>query len=251
MKDPSVLTGTSRLRGSNVLSLMAWVWTVVAIILALARWREVRLLRAQLAGVVPTEFPAPLPSPAAPAAVPVEARPSGGTPSPELLRARADVGQLTRELIARRQSAADSEGRSPDASRELERLMQGRNPSDHPDFVAAESLQNRGFASPEEALETFWWAHAGPDRGVKSEDLWWSPTEPAGEGYHYEIGLGYGVGPFTGYRVLSREEIGPDEVLITLQRQEQHHVIEEEARFIRTDTGWKRKPSIRRVKNDP
>lgn len=235
--------------GRAVLSLILWSWTAVAVVLALVQWREIRRLRTQLADVTPIESPDR--SPAENSANSTEPRSSSGAPSPELLQARATVAQLMRELTVQPDPAADPGRDSHNASDELERLMQGRTPADHPDFVAAEALQNRGFASPEAALETFWWSYAGRNRDVKFEDLWWSPTEPAGEGYHYEIFLGQGVGPFTGYRVVSRAQTGPDEVLFTLQRQEQHSVIEEQARFIRTDTGWKRMPAIRRVKDEP
>ncbi|MFO1458667.1 MAG: hypothetical protein U1G08_04600 [Verrucomicrobiota bacterium] len=227
----------------------AMLWMLAAALLCWAALHRL-ITQAREVGVMGT----PPGSPGANVVNPAPAESGAHPPTPpsaELLRSRALVAQLTRELgdIGRK--------RSPDASMhatgnsELDRLLKGRRPSEAPDFVRAESIRNRGFSGPDEALETFYWNYAGPGRLKDFDALWWSPSEPAGEGYHYELGLGHGFSTLRGYRVASREQINADEVLFRLQREEQHGVIEEEARFVRTPDGWKRKPEVRRVRDAP
>lgn len=172
-------------------------------------------------------------------------------PSPELLQARERVARLHRELAAVRETIPQSRPAAAGTEDDLTRLMEGQRPSDAADFRPAEHLENRGFASAEEALETFFWSFSGEDRHLPFEDLWWQPSEPAGEGFHYEVDLGHGIGRLKGYRVTRRDEVGPDEVILHVEREERHAVIREEARLVRTDSGWKRMPAIRRVPNKP
>lgn len=174
-------------------------------------------------------------------------------PSAELLKARAAVAAL------RAPAGGDATPRhhanrtdSTSARDDLHRLMKGRLPSNQPDFVAAAGVQNRGFGTPEEALETFWWHFAALSRRADSETfgkLWWSPEGKAPEGYHYEIGLGMGVGAFTGYRVSGRDNVSADEVVFHLEREERGSVVQEDALFIRIGDHWLRKPVVRLVKN--
>jgi len=173
------------------------------------------------------------------------------SPSPELLQARERVARLHRELAAA--GGALPEPRDPrvGAEDDLARLMQGLRPSDAPDFRPAEHLENRGSASAEDALETFYWSYSGSERHLPPEDLWWHPSEPAGEGFHYELDLGHGVGQLKGYRVSRREQFGADEVILSVEREEGRGVIQEEARYIRTASGWKRMPAVRRVPDKP
>lgn len=176
-------------------------------------------------------------------------------PSPELLRARAEVAELVQQVARRTDShTADREATNDSGTgeSELDRLMKGRRPSEFPDFVSADQIQNRGFDTADHALESFWWHFAGPDRmGNDSTRLWWSPPTNPPTGFHYEIFLGMGVGGLTGYRVTRREEVSPGEVLFHLQREEGRRVVEEQARFIRDGHRWVRKPSVKLVPDQP
>lgn len=174
-------------------------------------------------------------------------------PSAELLKARAAVAAL------RDRAGGDAAPRlhanradSTSVQDDLHRLMKGRLPSNQPDFVAAAGVRNLGFGTPENALETFWWHFAASGRADSEtfEKLWWSPEGAAPDGYHFEIGLGMGVGAFTGYRVSGRDNVSADEVVFHLEREERGSVVEEDALFIRIGDHWVRKPVVRLVKND-
>jgi hypothetical protein len=175
-------------------------------------------------------------------------------PSVALLQARAEVAELLR--LQNFKATAPKGGVAPDRSSardevDLERLMKDRLPSGFPDFVAKEHLVNRGHDTAAHALETYYWCYAAPGRmtAKSMDELWWQPPEPAPDGYHYEIGLGQGIGSFTGYRIARVEEVSAGEVVYHLQREESRSVVDEEARFVRIDDAWKRKPSIRLVRN--
>ena len=213
---------------------------------AVTQQRELRVLRQRLVerttlstANAPTADPAP-----------------SERPSPELLRARAEVAELVQQAARRTDvHAADREvtyASGTDGS-ELDRLMKGRRPSEFPDFKAADQIQNRGFDTADHALESFWWHFAGPDRMGNDSvtNLWWSPPTNPPTGFHYEIFLGMGVGGLTGYRVTRREEISSDEVLFHLHREEGRSVVEEQARFIRDGNRWVRKPSVKLVPDQP
>lgn len=176
--------------------------------------------------------------------------------SPELLKARAEVAALRREQELQKGGSATARssaepGELADDSAELERLMKDRIASALPGYRPKESLRNRGFATPEDALETFWWTFTQPG-GTNTDvldQLWWSPEEKAPEGYHYVIHLGIGVGNFSGYVVRERETVSDQEVLFRVGRQEGTSVVEETARYIRVDGQWRRKPEVRLVKD--
>lgn len=227
----------------SVLLVAAFAWLADRLI---RQRREMQVLRDRIAEItthsrsVVASRPAPPPE----------------RPSAELLRARAEVSGLTQQVAGR------AEGRSPagaaadgsgNPGSELDRLMKGRRPSEFPDFAAAETMEYRGFDTPDHALESFFWHYAGPDRGGASSitNLWWSPPANAPAGFHYEIDLGMGFGGLTGYRVVHREEISADEILFHLQREEGRSVVEEQARFIRDGNRWVRKPSVNLVRDKP
>ena len=173
-------------------------------------------------------------------------------PSAELLRARAAVAAL-RAPAGGAEAAEHHPDRTDSTSTldDLHRLMKGRLPSSRSDFVEAATVRNRGFGSPEEALETFWWHFAAPGRASLETfgKLWWSPEDQAPAGYHYEIGLGTGVGAFTGDRVAGREDISADDVVFHLEREERGSVVQEDAQFIRVGDHWVRKPVVRLIKD--
>lgn len=227
----------------------ATLWLLTAALLGWAAFQR-RSVRVQEDGAV-GEFPVGPGGDVLSSASAETGAPPRPPPSAELLQSRALVAQLTRELgDVRRRRSPDASIHSRETS-ELDRLLKGRRPSEAPDFVRADSIRNRGFSGPDEALETFYWNYAAPGRLKDFDTLWWSPSEPAGEGYHYELSLGHGFSTLRGYRVAGRERISADEVLFRLQREEAQGVVEEEARFVRTPDGWKRKPEVRRVKDAP
>jgi hypothetical protein len=176
--------------------------------------------------------------------------------SPKLLKARAEVAGLHRELELQRGGSTtgqstDGLGELADDSAELERLMKDRTPSALPGYRPKNSLRNRGFATPDDALETFWWTSAQPGGANPDvlDQLWWSPEDNAPEGYHYVIHFGIGVGNFSGYVVQARETVSDQEVLFRLGRQEGNSVVEETARYIQVGEQWRRKPEVRLVKD--
>lgn len=181
---------------------------------------------------------------------------TAGPISPELLKARAEVAALRREQTLQRGGSLSAQssvgpGELADDSAELERLMKDRTPSAHPGYRPKDSLRNRGFATPDDALETFWWTSAQPGGANPDvlDQLWWSPEDNAPEGYHYVIHFGMGVGNFSGYVVQARETVSDQEVLFRVGRQEGTSVVEETARYIQVGEQWRRKPEVRLVKD--
>lgn len=157
-------------------------------------------------------------------------------PSDELLQARAKVAQLLRERHEDRTSASkDGFGLGHSGPSAI---------SIHPDYRAATSLQNRGMATPDDALETLFWYFAEPGRlkpGNEGEIYTWTiQNRPIPPGWHWDItDGGLGSARLEGFRILTRREISPEEVAFEIERSENAQTVVEVRRFVRIDKGWK------------
>lgn len=171
-------------------------------------------------------------------------------PSDELLRARGEVSQLRRERLENpvRTSAGNSgvNAMGSDPS----------DPSHHSNYRTADSLQNRGFATPDDALESFLWHFAEPGRMKPPTEggldlLWHIPDQPAPRGFHRRIDLGFGFARLEGFRIRTRREISPEEVAFEIERKENDHNVVEIRRFVRVGDIWKCEAEVRLEPNTP
>jgi hypothetical protein len=200
--------------------------------------RELTGLRENQARAVTPTSP-PLPKSSAPP-----------NPSDELLRARGEVAQLRRERL-------ENPGQTTAPNAGVNAI--GSDPSDsstHPDYRTADSLQNRGFATPDDALESFLWHFAKPGRMKPPTEggmdlLWHTPDRPAPRGFHWRIDLGFGFTRLEGFRIRARREISPEEVAFEIERKENDHNVVEIRRIIRVGDVWKCEPEMRLEPNTP
>lgn len=188
--------------------------------------------------------------PATPTLAPSAPAPAPPNPSDELLRARGEVARLQRERL-------ENPGRtsSPNAGANLD-PNDPSDPSTHPDYRTADSLQNRGFATPDAALESFLWHFAKPGRLKPPTEggmdlLWNIPDRPAPRGFHRRIDLGFGFARLEGFRIRARREISPQEVAFEIDRKENDHNVIEIRRFVRVGDVWKCEPEMRLEPNTP
>lgn len=171
-------------------------------------------------------------------------------PSDELLRARGEVAQLRRERL-------ENSGRTSN-SNEGANLGHSdpSDPSTHSNYRTADSLQNRGFSTPDDALESFLWHFAEPGRMKPPTEggldlLWHIPDRPAPRGFHRRIDLGFGFARLEGFRIRARRETSPEEVAFEIERKENDHNVVEIRRFVRVGNVWKCEPEMRLEPNTP
>jgi hypothetical protein len=143
-------------------------------------------------------------------------QPPADEPSADLLRLRAEVTTLQRELDApmprqiSKQQAAD----------DWALVHSGPKPSQQPDFLAFANVTNVGFASPEAAFESFNYAMRNqakePLDNTRMKDLWDVPDDFDDPSAKYSIDIGEGMAGEVGYRIVSRQTIADNEVRLTL-----------------------------------
>lgn len=104
-------------------------------------------------------------------------------------------------------------------------------------------FQNRGMATPDDALETLFWYFAEPGRlkpGNEEIYAWTIQNRPLPPGWHWEItDGGLGSAHLEGFRILTRREISPEEVAFEIERSENAQTVVEVRRFVRIGKGWK------------
>ena len=198
--------------------------------------------RQELTGLRETEDRAATPTSSA---LPTPTAPPN--PSDELLRARGEVAQLRRERL-------ENPGRTSTSNAGAN--LSHSDPSTHPDYRTADSLQNRGFATPDDALESFLWHFAKPGRIKPPTEggmdlLWHTPDRPAPRGFHRRIDLGFGFARLEGFRIRARREISQEEVAFEIERKENDHNVVEIRRFVRVGNVWKCEPEMRLEPNTP
>jgi len=187
---------------------------------------------------------------ATPKSIPLPTSPAPPNPSDELLRARGEVAQLRRERL-------ENPGRTSTSNAGTNLSLS--DPSDSsplPDYRTADSLQNRGFSTPDDALESFLWHFAEPGRMKPPTEggldlLWHIPDRPAPRGFHRRIDLGFGFARLEGFRVRTRREISPEEVAFEIERKHNDHNVVEIRRFVRVGDVWKCEAEVRLEPNTP
>jgi hypothetical protein len=143
-------------------------------------------------------------------------QPSADQPSADLLRLRAEVTTLQRELdtptprqISKQQAADD-----------WALVHSGPKPSQQPGFIAFASVTNIGFANPEAAFESFNYAMRNqakePLNNTRTKDLWDVPDDFDDPSAKYSIDIGEGIGGEVGYRIVSRQTMAANEVRLVL-----------------------------------
>ncbi|HTI69153.1 MAG TPA: hypothetical protein VMF06_04275 [Candidatus Limnocylindria bacterium] len=138
--------------------------------------------------------------------------PSPTGPGLELVRLRGEVAALRREV--------ETHPTKPLSFRETinewATLWPGPKPSQLAGYQAMTNVQPVGFASPGQALQTFFHAFQNqtqaPFDRTRMKELWDVPDDFDSPDTHYDIHLGQGFGGEVGYRVTGQEELTPGKV---------------------------------------
>jgi hypothetical protein len=146
----------------------------------------------------------------------VETAPRETTPSSELLRLRGEVARLHRELDAHAGPVLSPQQMADDWAL----VHSGPKPSDRTDFVSFAGSSNMGFATPVAAFQSFNFVMRHQQQ-VRMDDtlmktLWDVPDDFDNPDAKYSIDIGEGMGNEMGYRIVSQESIGTNQVRLTV-----------------------------------
>lgn len=161
----------------------------------------------------------------------------------EVLRLRGQVGVLRRAL-------AEAGGIAQDRRQfrhDWETIYSGARPSDQPGFVTLSNLVPAGFATPENALQSFHYImgrqQIEPLNDTRMKEIWDVPDDyDQPPGYNIDLGEGFYGG--IGYRIVRSEFLSSNTARLTIDyEKEDGSSYRRDKIFVATNGHWRMKPA--------
>jgi hypothetical protein len=137
-------------------------------------------------------------------------------PSADLLQLRSEVTQLRRDLEA----PVPRPTPPKEWAEEWSLVHSGPKPSQYPGFGYFTNLANVGFATPENAFQSFNFAMRNQQNerltDARMKELWDVPDDFDDPDAKYSIHMGEGMGGEIGYRIVQQERIATNQIRLTI-----------------------------------
>jgi hypothetical protein len=166
-------------------------------------------------------------------------------PSPELLKLRAEITTLRREL---KEAAPERRISRSSQTQEWAQIHSGPKPSEQPGYHSIDELKEAGHATPEAAFQSFLYVlrnqHKEKLTATKMKEIFDVPEDFDDPNAKYSINLGDGIGQEIGYRIVDQQFVASNAMTLTIDFEDRDGgSFRQDRTLIQRDGRWRINPA--------